>query len=514
MFDSIKTTRAKNIEHTTSLIANNDKFKAQLQEKGFAIAALKNELRRLTGNSVNTKFEKSSILGKPALQLRRNQSVVRQPTAFKSERPRFSKQRFASQVDVNNDLSKPVTTHYLPKERESVVAKPHHMIAPGSSRYSSNDMVHNHYLEEAKKKTQESCRNSEPSVMPSARSQSTANSSKPKPRINNQKSRNWPASKSSCVTTKTVPIAEHSRNSRSFSDYKHFVCSTCQKCVFNANHDSCVTKFLNEVNSRAKVLSDKTTKRYIPVEQTSFAKKPERQIPKRHRSSIKKTSVVHEKIMTPRSCLRWKPTGKIFKTVGLRWVPTGKILTSSTTKVDSEHTNGSNDDITNQYECNTQLLMQCGTLKTYMQASLLHDKMTSDHNSSELGIHDHSNELSSSKLVQKLFLQQTRQLHHDKSWNLLFLPFAITMLRTTHPSDTYVLTMKMEILLEPASNKLLVGMIDGLIRKIVSIGFLLRVVALRTFRSDDAKYGMLGQDTKMKGGNDDQEARKLFNISK
>ncbi|GJR20832.1 hypothetical protein Tco_0969359 [Tanacetum coccineum] len=119
--------------------------------------------------------------GKPALQPRRNQSVVRQPTAFKSERPRISKQRFASQVDVNNDLSKLVTTHYLPKERESVVAKPHHMIAPGSSR--------------------------------------------------------------------------------------------------------------------------------------------------------------------------WKPTGKIFKTVGLRWVPTGKIFTSSTTKVDSEPTNGSNDDITNQYEC-------------------------------------------------------------------------------------------------------------------------------------------------------------------
>ncbi|GJS71563.1 hypothetical protein Tco_0704404 [Tanacetum coccineum] len=99
------------------------------------------------------------------------------------------------------------------------------------------------------------------SVMPSARSQSTTNGSKPKPRINNQKSRNWPASKSSCVTTKTVPIAEHSRNSRSFSDSKHFVCSTCQKCVFNANHD-----YLNEVNLRAKVPSYKTTKRYKLVE--------------------------------------------------------------------------------------------------------------------------------------------------------------------------------------------------------------------------------------------------------
>ncbi|GJS45123.1 hypothetical protein Tco_0595244 [Tanacetum coccineum] len=39
------------------------------------------------------------------------------------------------------------------------------------------------------------------------------------------------------------------------------------------------------------------------VEQRSFAKKPERQIPKGHRFSIKKTSVMHEKTMTPRSCL-------------------------------------------------------------------------------------------------------------------------------------------------------------------------------------------------------------------
>nr|GEX06273.1 hypothetical protein [Tanacetum cinerariifolium] len=165
-----RTTRAKTIENTTSLIAKNNEFKAQLQEKGFAIAALKNELRKLTGNRVNTKFAKSSILGKLVLQPHKNQFVVRQPIAFKSERPRISKPRFSSQVNVNNDLSKPFTTHYLPKEKEYVVAKPNHMIAPGLSMYSSNNMVHNHYLEEAKKKTQESSRNSKPSVMPSSRS--------------------------------------------------------------------------------------------------------------------------------------------------------------------------------------------------------------------------------------------------------------------------------------------------------------------------------------------------------
>ncbi|GJY32145.1 hypothetical protein Tco_0415640, partial [Tanacetum coccineum] len=114
---------------------------AQIQKKGFAIAALKNELRKLTGNSVNTKFAKPSILGKPVLQPHRNQSVVRQPTAFKSERPKISKERFASQVDVSNDLSKPVTTHYLPKRRESAPAKPHYMIATSSSRWVPTEKI-------------------------------------------------------------------------------------------------------------------------------------------------------------------------------------------------------------------------------------------------------------------------------------------------------------------------------------------------------------------------------------
>nr|GEU60158.1 putative receptor protein kinase ZmPK1 [Tanacetum cinerariifolium] len=187
---------------------------------------------------------------------------------------------------------------------------------------------------EAKKKTQERSRNSEPSLMPSARSQSTSNGSKLKPRSNTQTSRNWPASKSSFATTKTVPTAEHPRNFR---------------------NDSCVIKFLKEVNSRVKVPSNKTTNRNKPVEQISVPNKQEIHIPTGHRFSIKKTSVVQKKTITLRSYLRWKPTGRIFKTVSLRWIPTGKIFASSITKVDSEPLNGSNADITNQYECEQTL---------------------------------------------------------------------------------------------------------------------------------------------------------------
>ncbi|GJS56876.1 retrovirus-related pol polyprotein from transposon TNT 1-94 [Tanacetum coccineum] len=177
----------------------NADLKSQIQEKVFVNAALKNELRKLKGNRVDTKFAKASILGKLPLQPSRNHSVLNQ-----------------------------LTPHYLPKVQEYVLAKPHHVIAPGLSKnsqeesYGSNDMAHNHYLEEARKKTQERNRNSKPSVMPS---------------------------------------------------------------IFSG-----------------------------------------------HRFSPKKTFAVYEKT-SPRSCLRWKPTGKIFTAVGLKWIPKGKLLDSCTSKV-------------------------------------------------------------------------------------------------------------------------------------------------------------------------------------
>ncbi|GKA99477.1 hypothetical protein Tco_0827471 [Tanacetum coccineum] len=265
-------------------------------EKAFANVALKNKLRKLKGNSVDTKFAKPSILGKPVLQPPRNQSVVRQPNAFKSERPNFLKPRFTSKVDVNNVLSKPVTPHYFPKVREYVLAKRHHVIAPGSSRNSQEEpyglsvMAHNHYLEEARKKTQERNRNSRPSVMHTTSLPNTANGSKPNPRSNNQISKSLPASKSSC----------------------------------GMSNDNCNNKIPKRVDSRAKTCN-----------MTSF---------------LQTSSAVHEKPNPPRSCLRWKPTGIIFKIAGLRWKPTGKMFIDNTTKVDSEPPNGSNGDITNPYE--------------------------------------------------------------------------------------------------------------------------------------------------------------------
>ncbi|GKF98372.1 hypothetical protein Tco_0297155 [Tanacetum coccineum] len=103
--------------------------------------------------------------------------------------------------------------------------------------------------------------------------------------------------------------------------------------------------------------------------------------------------------MTHRSCLSWKSTGRIFKTIGLRWVPTRKIFAFSTNKVDSEPPNGSKEDITNQCESEQALDVSAGTL---LSTGLILHQMTFDHNRLELGIQDHINEQSSSKLVPKV----------------------------------------------------------------------------------------------------------------
>ncbi|GJU76349.1 reverse transcriptase domain-containing protein [Tanacetum coccineum] len=223
----------------------------------------------------------------------------------------------------------------LPQIRKQAVRNTN-VIAPGPSRncpkhvshqsprekVGSNDMVHNYYLEKAKKSAQlqkDKEVNEKPSMIDPTRLHNTANGCKPKPR-------NWQASMSSRVSNKDVHLGEH-RKQKPFLKFNDLQCPTCKKCLYSANHDECVLEYLSKLNPRASAQikdakSHNTTKRYVPVEKTSESKKPERLIPKGHRFSHKKTTTVPEKTRTPRSCLRWQPTGRILKTVCLRY---GKV---------------------------------------------------------------------------------------------------------------------------------------------------------------------------------------------
>ncbi|GKC34685.1 retrovirus-related pol polyprotein from transposon TNT 1-94 [Tanacetum coccineum] len=72
------------------------------------------------------------------------------------------------------------------------------------------------------------------------------------------------------------------------------ICLSCNECLFSANHDACVVQYLKKMQKRKMA---KSAKQKVTSE--------------------------------------WKPTGRIFKTVGLKWVPTGRMFTLVESKCSS-----------------------------------------------------------------------------------------------------------------------------------------------------------------------------------
>ncbi|GKA69078.1 retrovirus-related pol polyprotein from transposon TNT 1-94 [Tanacetum coccineum] len=149
-----------------------NKLKAQLQEKNTVICELKKLIAKLKGKSVDTMFEKPS--------------VVRQPNAFRFQKPsvlglihRTSVSR--PQLRSNQMKDKVVQNNSQVKIKQNEVEY-HHRISSFSNK------------------------------------------------------------------TKFVTACNDSLMSRTIN--VKVVCVACGKCVFNSNHDACVSKFISDVNTR------------------------------------------------------------------------------------------------------------------------------------------------------------------------------------------------------------------------------------------------------------------------
>ncbi|GKC39590.1 hypothetical protein Tco_1051974 [Tanacetum coccineum] len=56
----------------------------------------------------------------------------------------------------------------------------------------------------------------------------------------------------SSISNKTKSVTAYNDSLKSRTSNVNVVCATCEKCVFNSNHDACVSKFINDVNARTK----------------------------------------------------------------------------------------------------------------------------------------------------------------------------------------------------------------------------------------------------------------------
>nr|GFB37337.1 hypothetical protein [Tanacetum cinerariifolium] len=107
-------------------------LKAQLQDKGIVISELKKLMEKHKGKYVDTKFEKSSIIRQPNAFKSQRPSILGKPTTFSNSfvRKDFSKSTSVTQTHVSNDFSKPVTAQILPVNKKSIL-KNMNVLNPG-----------------------------------------------------------------------------------------------------------------------------------------------------------------------------------------------------------------------------------------------------------------------------------------------------------------------------------------------------------------------------------------------
>nr|GEY01646.1 integrase, catalytic region, zinc finger, CCHC-type, peptidase aspartic, catalytic [Tanacetum cinerariifolium] len=110
---------------------SDEDLKAQLQDKGIVISELKKLIEKLKGKSVDTKFEKSSIIRQPNAFKSQRPSILGKPTIFSDslERKDFLNSKSVTQNNVSNDFSKPVTAQTLPPNKKSIL-KNTNLLAP------------------------------------------------------------------------------------------------------------------------------------------------------------------------------------------------------------------------------------------------------------------------------------------------------------------------------------------------------------------------------------------------
>ncbi|GJX15610.1 retrovirus-related pol polyprotein from transposon TNT 1-94 [Tanacetum coccineum] len=240
------------------------------------------------------RIPKPSVLGKPA------------PFSNSLERKYFAQKKSVLKTNKSEGLSKPVTPQNLPQTAKQAVRNTN-VIKPGMYRIASR-VAHK------------------------------TNVSRPQPRSNQMKGKVVP--NTSHVKFKKTEVEEHPRISSISNQTKsvtacndslnsrtsnvNVVCATCGKCVFNSNHDACVSKFLKDVNARTKKPN------VVPIS----TRKPKSQANKSVATPHKKTVASESTITSSKSYYRmlYQKTSKAWKwwiaqqcPSAYKWVPKTKM---------------------------------------------------------------------------------------------------------------------------------------------------------------------------------------------
>nr|GEX44529.1 retrovirus-related Pol polyprotein from transposon TNT 1-94 [Tanacetum cinerariifolium] len=311
-------------------------LKAQLQDKGIAISELKKLIEKLKGKSMETKFEKSSIIRQPNAFKSQRPSILGKPTIFSDsiERKDYSKSKSVTKNNVSNNFSKPITAHILPPNKKSIL-KNTNVLAQGMYKiHTEPTQTRTRQLPHDFRKTNKRVSFSTGVIPPTSVSKPKLKSNRKEDRVmlNNSQGqkqdvedhrRNVKFSKNKT----SVTACNDSLNAKTLN--VNFVCVMCGKCVLNDNHDKCVLHSLNGVNSRTK----------IPMVVTISTREPKRIVNPSVATPLRRTIALESTNQKPRhttkklyehvtkTCSWWYPK---FTPPGYKWKPKSQKKLRST----------------------------------------------------------------------------------------------------------------------------------------------------------------------------------------
>ncbi|GJW58810.1 retrovirus-related pol polyprotein from transposon TNT 1-94 [Tanacetum coccineum] len=307
-------------------------LKAQLQDKNIAISELKKLVEKCKEKSVETKFDKPSVVRQPNAQRIPKPSVLGKPTPFSDSLERnFTQTQSVNKTNVSESLSKPVTTQTLPQTARQAVRNTN-VIKPGMYRIDTRT------TQSRQPQLPQTSRNTNPRVSTSTGVIHRTNVSRPQLRSTQMKDKVMPNNshvkdkktevedhhRISSISNKTKSVTASNDSLKSRTSNVNAVCATCGKCVFNSNHDACVSKYLNDVNARTN------KPKVVPIS----TRKPKSQANKSVATHHKKTVASESTTQNSKSSYRllYEKTSKAWKwwieqqcPSRYKWVPKTKM---------------------------------------------------------------------------------------------------------------------------------------------------------------------------------------------
>ncbi|GJY98357.1 retrovirus-related pol polyprotein from transposon TNT 1-94 [Tanacetum coccineum] len=170
------------------------------------------------------------------------------------------------------------------------------------------------------------------------------------------------------ISNKTKSVTASNDSLKSRTSNVNVVCATCVKCVFNSNHDACVSKYLNDVNARTK------KPKVVPISTRNPKSQANKSIATPHKKTVASESTTQKsksyyRMLYEKTSKTWKWWIEQQCPSGYKWVP--KTKTKWVPKVRNENVqkrvslaiyNASR--ITNHMKGNLKLL--CNFVEKYM----------------------------------------------------------------------------------------------------------------------------------------------------